>query len=185
MFWERGYDGASVSELTHAMGVSPPSLYAAFGSKETLFREAVALYGRREGGTTLRALREQPTARAAVEAMLRDNAAIYADPSTPHGCLVVLGAPAGAPGDSAIREHLRDLRCQVLSALRDRLSCAVASGELAADTDVDALAAYYDTVLQGLSIQARDGASRATMEAVIDCAMAAWDAAGQGRGGAG
>jgi AcrR family transcriptional regulator len=174
VFWERGYDGAAISDLTAAMGIGAPSLYAAFGSKEQLFREAVERYDRLDGAYTERALREQPTARAAIEAMLRDNARAYADPDTPPGCMIVLAA-APWTGNAAVRDHLAGLRAASQAALERRLERAVRDGELATGTDTAAMAAYYTTVLHGLSILARDGASPAEMDAVAGCAMAAWD----------
>lgn len=174
LFWERGYEGTSVSELAHAMGVNPPSLYAAFGSKEQLFREAVALYISAEGGATDRALRDAPTAYAAVEGVLRFNADVYADPATPNGCLVILGATVANPHNRPACEHLQRLRREQCAQLRERLRRGVIEGELPADTDVDGLAAYYMTVIMGLSLQARDGISRAAMDAVIENALATW-----------
>jgi AcrR family transcriptional regulator len=177
VFWERGYEGTSISELTHALGINAPSLYAAFGSKEELFRDAVALYDTTDGSATERALREQPTARAAIEAMLRENADIYADPANPSGCMVVLGTTTWTPHNEDVRSYLSGLRHKTFELIQARLERGVDAGELPPDTDVRALAAYYNTVLEGLSIQARDGASRGTMHAIIDCAMATWDAA--------
>jgi len=177
VFWERGYEGTSISDLTAAMAINAPSLYAAFGSKEELFRAAVALYDTLEGSATERALREAPTARTAVEAMLRDNADIYTDPNKPSGCLIVLGATTWTPHNKAVRAYLTDLRRQTFEALRGRLERGIADGDLDSSADVDALAAYFNTVLEGLSIQARDGTSRETMHAIIDCALAGWDTA--------
>lgn len=176
LFWERGYEGTSVHELTEAMGISAPSMYAAFGSKEQLFREAVAYYNDPERSPTARALRDQPTARQAVQAMLRDNAHSYADPSTPRGCLLVVSGTTYTPGSASVRDLLTNLRDRDQHDLRARLDRAVQQGELLASADTGALAAFVMTVLHGLSIQARDGAGLAAMNAVVDMAMRTWDA---------
>jgi AcrR family transcriptional regulator len=175
VFWERGYEGTSISELTQAMGIGAPSLYAAFGSKEELFREAVTSYDQGEGSVTQRALEQEPSARAAVEAMLRDNADMYADPESPSGCMVVLGTTTWTPGNEDVREFLAALRQKPFKLMWARLERAIDAGELPPGTDVQALAHYYNTVLEGLSIQARDGVPRETLHAIIDVAMAAWD----------
>lgn len=174
VFWQRGYEGASLGALTEAMGINKPSLYATFGDKEALFREAVELYEREENATA-RALREQPTARAAVETMLRDNADAYCRADTPRGCLVVLSAASCAPEHESVRKQLANCQRSVFEALRRRMKRAVSDGELPADTDVSSLAAYCETVLQGLSLQAHAGATRARLQRIVDYAMAAWD----------
>jgi AcrR family transcriptional regulator len=170
LFWERGYEGTSISELTRAIGISSPSLYAAFGSKEELFLEAIALFDASEGAVTESALRREPTARAAIEAMLRDNVDMYADPENPSGCMVVLATTTWTPENEDVRTYLAALRQKPYELMRERLE-----RELPPGTDVEALAHFYNTVLEGLSIQARDGFSRETMHAIVDCAMAAWD----------
>ncbi|HEX5780924.1 MAG TPA: TetR/AcrR family transcriptional regulator [Solirubrobacteraceae bacterium] len=175
LFWERGYEGTSISELTRAIGINSPSLYAAFGSKEDLFREAIALFDAREGAVTEGALRREGTARAAIEAMLRDNADLYADPDNPSGCMVVLATTTWTPDNEDLRTYLAALRNKPAELMRARLERGIEAGELPPGTDVQALADYYNTVLEGLSIQARDGASSETMHAIIDFAMATWD----------
>jgi len=175
VFWRRGYEGTAISDLTKAMGVNAPSLYAAFGCKEALFREAVALYNATDGASSDRALEAAPTARQAVEDMLRVNAAAYVDPRRPPGCMVTLAAMIGTPECAEVREFLAQCRQEAEEALKRRLARGIAEGDLPEGVDTAALAAFYYTVLQGLSIQARDGASRKALGAIVDCAMAAWD----------
>ncbi|WP_280391496.1 TetR/AcrR family transcriptional regulator [Nocardia brasiliensis] len=176
VFWEHGYEGASMNDLTTAMGINSPSLYAAFGCKEALFREAIDLYGQTEGGYTERALREEPTARAAIEAMLRDNAIAYTVEDKPHGCMIVLAGSTYTTRNESIRDFLVEKRRGTTGDIRKRLDRGVAEGDLAADTDTAALANFYTTVLYGLSIQARDGVPLKNLTLAIDCAMAAWPA---------
>lgn len=180
VFWEKGYEGATLSELTTAMGIGSPSLYAAFGSKEALFREALALYTASEGTQIWEALPAAPTARAAIERFLAETVAAYSRDDRPRGCLIVLGALNETPGSAAVCRELRGQRLDNLAQLRERFERAVAEGELPTGFDCAAAARFYATVQQGLSIQARDGAGRAELQAVADAAMAAWPALADG-----
>lgn len=175
VFWTRGYEGASLGDLTAAMGINRPSLYAAFGCKEALFREAVQLYDASESEPVQQALDAAPTARAAVEAMLRANADAYAHPKKPRGCMIVLSSLVGAPEHEELRRFLARLRRQGEADLRRRIERGIAEGDVPRQADAQRLAAFYTTVLQGLSVQARDGASRKTLQTIVDDAMTAWD----------
>ena len=176
VFWERGYEGTSMNDLVAAMGIASASIYAAFGSKEELFRRTMGLYAATRGEPPRRALREQPTARGAIEAMLGATADEITRPDDPHYCMLILAAPTGAVENHEIREFLAAGRRGMQAEIAGRLARGAADGDLhASPATLDALARYYTTVVQGLSIQARDGASRADLETVISCAMAAWD----------
>ena len=175
VFWARGYEGASVGDLTEAMGINKPSLYAAFGCKEDLFREAIALYDAVESEPIRCALDEELTARAAVEAVLRHNAQAYPNPDKPRGCMIVLSSLLGTPESEEVRRFLTETRKAGEDALRQRVERGIAEGDVPAGADARKIAAFYTTVIQGLSVQARDGASTEALNAIVDCAMAAWD----------
>ncbi|MFC8825884.1 TetR/AcrR family transcriptional regulator [Streptomyces sp. NPDC057137] len=174
VFWESGYEGTKLTDLTDAMGINATSLYGAFGSKEQLFQEAVELYGTTVGSATDRALREAPTARNAVEAMLRGNIDAFADPDTPSGCMIVLAATNCSTRNKSIGDSLARRRRDTVTALEERLRRAARDGELPADTDVVGVAAFYATVLHGLSVEARDGVHPANLESAVRSALAAW-----------
>lgn len=175
VFWAKGYDGASLIDLTAAMNINSPSLYAAFGSKESLFREAVALYGETEGTEIWTAIPEAPAAREAFERFLCASAEAFTRPDKPAGCLIVLGALTASDANANVCRELKDRRAGNVATLRDRLKRAVREGELPKSLDCFAVATFYATVQQGMSIQARDGASRETLLSIADCAMAAWN----------
>ena len=175
VFWEHGYEGATLADLTAAMGINAPSLYAAFGSKEELFREAVVLYDETDGSAMSSSLREGSTAREAIELALRRNVQCYAGLKTPNGCMIVLAATSRSPKNNAVSEYLATWRRHTVSELRKRLDRGVTAGELPPGTATDAMAAFYGTVLHGLSIEARDGVSPAVLDGIVDSAMVAWD----------
>jgi AcrR family transcriptional regulator len=174
VFLARGYDGATLEDLTTAMGgIAPPSFYAAFGSKDKLFQEAVERYRMTVGQRGQRAL-EGPDVRAAIEGLLRESVAVFSDPEGARGCLLILGAINATRANSEAYEYLRKVRLQIPEAIRMRLRQGVAAGQLPRGLDVDAVASFYTTVLNGLAIRARDGASVASLSAAVDGAMAAW-----------
>ncbi|WP_372351396.1 TetR/AcrR family transcriptional regulator [Streptomyces sp. KL116D] len=175
LFWERGFEATSVGELTTAMGIRPASLYAAFGDKKALFREAVEVYGRSPvGAFVAEALAEEETARGAFARILRDAARIYADPSHPAGCLAISAATNVTAQDAEVAAFLRDVRNAGVAAFEDRLNRAKKDGELPAGTDAPALASYFTAVVQGLSQRARDGATAEELARVAELALAAW-----------
>ncbi|WP_437310879.1 TetR/AcrR family transcriptional regulator [Sorangium sp. So ce388] len=176
VFWRHGYDTTSLAELTAAMKITPPSLYAAFGSKKELFLEAVALYAETHGASVAQVLSESPTARAAIARILLEFAAFTSAPEHPLGCFFVLGAMNCTPESAAVEAALRDRRAAGEGALRQRIARGIAEGELPADTDAAALAKFYGAVLQGMSVQARDGASREELEHIARAALLAWPA---------
>ncbi|HLL35078.1 TetR/AcrR family transcriptional regulator [Streptomyces sp.] len=171
-FWEHGYEATSVSDLTRAMGIGAPSLYSAFGDKRALFDEVVQVYGARYGSFVGRALAEEPTARAAVERTLREAAVEYTAPGRPHGCLVVHAATNCTTPE--VEQSLRERRNAGIAAFESRIRADIASGELPPGTDAAALARHTGAMIQGMSQQARDGASRAELEALAEIAMAVW-----------
>lgn len=171
-FWEHGYEATSVSDLTEVMGIGAPSLYAAFGDKRSLFDEVVREYGERYGSFGDRAFAEEPTVRAGVERMLREAAAEYTEPGRPHGCLIVHAATNCTT--SEVEESLRERRNANIAAIESRIRSGVAAGELPADVDAAALARHTGAMIQGMSQQARDGASKEELEALAELAMRIW-----------
>lgn len=175
LFWERGYEATSVGDLTEAMGIRPGSLYAAFGDKKSLFREAVRAYGATPTGAFLgRALAEESTARDAVARMLRDAAANYPGPDHPGGCLVISAATNISPQDAEVQTFLCGMRSDNIDAFEARLRTAEEAGELPAGTDARSLARYFAAVIQGMSQRARDGATAQELAATAELALAAW-----------
>ncbi|MEU9705652.1 TetR/AcrR family transcriptional regulator [Streptomyces sp. NPDC047981] len=171
-FWEHGYETTSVADLTRAMGISAPSLYAAFGDKKALFEEVVEAYAVSYGAYGGRAFEEEPTARGALGRMLREAAGLFTDPSHPRGCLMISAATNCS--NPEVEQTLRERRARNLAAFEARIRRGVDAGELPAGTDTGTLARLYGAVLQGMSQQARDGATRAELEAVAEAAMRSW-----------
>ena len=173
VFWSKGYEGTSLSDLTEAMGISRPSLYAAYGNKEELFRKALERYGEGPSAYERDAL-AQPTARAVAEALLRGAADVQTDPATPAGCLAVLGTTYCDEESSPIGKTVIAFRVAGHAAIRERLERARAEGDLPAEADPAALTHYIGTVVCGMAVLAASGSTRTELERVIELTMRAW-----------
>jgi AcrR family transcriptional regulator len=177
VFWLKGYQATSMIDLTEAMGIGAPSLYAAFGSKEALYAEAIRHYGETYEGLVWTRFYAAATAREAVEFLLMDSAAMLTASlcDIPRGCMVALSSVA-SEGHSALGELVRSTRAGTFNRVKARLDQAVANGEISSSVDVHALARFVQTIQNGMSLLSRDGASRAELEAVAQIAMVGWDA---------
>jgi AcrR family transcriptional regulator len=173
VFWAHGYEGASLTLLTAAMGINRPSLYAAFGDKASLFRESVARYGTGPGRYVRRAL-GQPTARLVAQTLLLGAVHLATDPAHPGGCLWVQGALATGPDAAAIKADLSALRARGIQQVHARLDHARATGDLPPATDTEALTLYLISVMNGLSVQAAGGFTREQLHRVVDLALTHW-----------
>ena len=175
VFWSLGYEATSMADLREALGIKQASLYAAYGSKEELFREAVELYQQTDGIATSRALTGNLPTRAAVHAILQDAVNLFTKADAPRGCLLVLSTINCTAENRSVQEHLSSLREQTRKGIETRLRRGQRDGDVSKTAPVSAVAAFYTTVLHGLSIQARDGATRKALTQVVDCSMSAWD----------
>jgi AcrR family transcriptional regulator len=172
-FWRKGYEGTSLSDLTAAMGISRPSLYAAYGNKEELFRKVLERYGEGPSSYERDAL-AQPTGREVAESLLRGAADVQTDPDTPAGCLAVLGSTYCAEDSSPIGKILIASRLAGHAAIRERFERAQAAGDLPTTADPQALTQYIGAVVCGMAVLAASGATREELERVIELTMQAW-----------
>ncbi len=177
LFCSRGYQGVSVPELKRAVADGGASSFAAtFGSKERLFREVWEFHARTHSACALQPFIEKSTARAAMHSMLRIAAQRYCQGGGPEpGCLIVLETAGVEPEHRGALHDVRGLRWQRRRIIRQRLEEGVRAGDLVTDADIAALEAFYTMILDGLILQARDGASRDQLLSIVDTAMTAWD----------
>lgn len=173
LFWSKGYEGTSLSDLTEAMGITRPSLYAAFGNKEQLFRQALDLYERDKMAYVGQAL-EQPTARGVAKALLEGAIATVSGEREPHGCLGVIASTACGAEAECIREEVLKRGRIVQEAMIERMQRAIDEGDFQGPADAEAITKYLSAVVQGMSVQAGAGATRAELQAVVDTTLAMW-----------
>lgn len=176
VFWTKGYEGASLTDLTDAMGITRPSLYAAFGNKESLFRKALDLYEREKMAYIGQGLAE-PTARKVAETMLRGALENVAGEGEPHGCMRVIASVACGPAAQSLHDEIVQRTDIFKQMMVDRFDRAKAEGDLPAHIDTLGLTGVLVAWLQGISIQSNQGISRNDLERLIDTALALWPSA--------
>lgn len=173
VFWSKGYEGASLNDLTEAMGITRPSLYAAFGNKEALFRKTLDLYEEEKLCYMSKSL-EQPTAREVARHLLRGSMENQTSKSEPHGCLGVISSVACGAEAECIRQEVLERGKVAKRALIERFERAKDEGDLPATADVEGLTSFIYAIMQGMAVQAGAGATRADLERLIDTSMAMW-----------
>ncbi|MDM7849611.1 TetR/AcrR family transcriptional regulator [Pseudochrobactrum kiredjianiae] len=172
VFWEKGYECAQINDFTAAIGITPPSFYAAFGSKEQAFREAVDYYTATIGGAPLVALDQAVTIQQGIRAMLETHAdKTYACPAG--GCMVSVSSIQCKPENKQVKEFLKTIRQDSFDRIYARCERAIKDGDLPEGTDLTQMAEFYHAMLQSLSYEARDGGSREAVQSIIEMAMRA------------
>ena len=173
VFWRKGYEGASLPELTKAMGINRPSMYAAFGNKEELFRKALDRYAEGPGCHVREAL-AQPTACKVAEHFLQAGIELVTDAKNPRGCLMVQGALACGDSADAVRRETIKRRAATEEALRTRFEQAIREGDMPREAGAAALAKFVVTVMHGIAVQAASGATSVELRGVAELALQAW-----------
>ena len=175
VFWRKGYEGASMSDLTASLGVTKPSLYAAFGAKEDLFNAVLDRYDKRTAHFLSGSIRAA-TAREVAVGLLRGAAEFHANPANPPGCLMVQGALVGSDAGDAARRETRNRRDRLREAIEERLARALVEGDLPPGADPRALARYLVAVMRGMAVEAASGASAAELHEIVGVALTGWPA---------
>lgn len=173
IFWSRGYEGASMSELVEALGINKPSIYATFGNKEALFKKALEKYIAGPAAFIGKALNE-PTAKQVAEKFLTGAVEFFSDKNHPSGCMVVQGALTCGQGAELIQKELISHRLKLEESFKKRFDLAKTQGDLPSNIDSADLAKYLTTLHQGMSVQATSGASKAKLFAVVQLVLNNW-----------
>jgi len=174
IFWRQGYESTSLSDLTSAMGINPPSLYAAFGDKQRLFLETIEHYANGVGASPIRAFEAETTAREAVLRLMEDAARELTCSSHPPGCMVVVAALSCSDDSNHVQAMLAQYRRRAQARIQARIERGMREGDVPLGADAGLLARLYMTVIQGMSVQARDGATCEELVAIARAAMHAW-----------
>lgn len=180
VFWRYGYETSSIADLTAAMGITPPSLYTAFGSKEQLFLEAVRLYAG-DPAATKHALDEAETALAGARDLLIAATTAYTGETTPRGCLLASATASGSEASIEVQAAVAAIRRDVMAALEARIARDIKAGVLPPGTLAKALAGLVMAVIQGLSVLARDGLPRKALLDIAEAALVGWPTQGTGQ----
>ena len=173
VFWRKGFDATSISDLTEAMGINPPSLYAAFGDKEKLYLEAVEYYRVQRGENIRQVLAEEPTARGAIDKALRGAVNEFCRRDSPTGCLLTMSSGCSSVSDG-VQQMLVRKRLMARERIRERIQRGIDEGDVPASADPAALAEFITTIFAGMAMHARDGATRKSLLATVDNAMRAF-----------
>ena len=174
LFWQHGYDGVSIADLTGAIGIAAPSLYYAFGSKAGLYREALRMHV--TAGLTSADIADAPSSIEAVRRLLEAGATAATAPDGPGGCMISSGMLTTSPENAALAREVKGLRAELRLAVERRIACDVDAGMLPPDTDTGSLSRFAVVVLQGMSVQAIDGCGRPDLQTVIETALTAFAA---------
>lgn len=175
LFWQYGYEATSIHDLTQVMGITAPSLYTAFGDKEQLFMETIQCYLQKNGCEPEKIFNSAPTAKIAIEIFLHENALKLTQPSKPHGCMIVTAATNCSDQSAHVQTALQEKRQQTKQLIQNRLQRGVDEGDVPATSDIEQLANYFAAIIQGMTIQARDGASQKDLQAIGQMAMMVLD----------
>jgi AcrR family transcriptional regulator len=165
-FWRLGYEGASIADLTKAMRITPQSLYAAFTSKADLYRETLGWY-RTEIGATFGIALDEPDVVRALERFLTECARQFSRPGRPHGCMIAAATLTCAVENAPVARHLSALRGSTRERLRARIERGIAEGQLRSDADAIGLARFVGALMQGMSVQAKDGAGEQELQTIV------------------
>jgi len=173
VFWSKGFEGASMTDLTEAMGITRPSLYAAFGNKEALFRKALDLYETEKLSYIGEALKA-PTARGVAQHLLEGALRNQTDKSEPHGCLGVISSVACGEEATSIRQDVLERGKIAHAVLIERMKQAIADGDFYGPVDADGITKYLTALLQGMAVQAGAGATREELQRLVDTSLTVW-----------